>query len=172
LSKEDISQGLCGSLAQDYRSYIYRLRISRPLAIISAFGWSCRLLRWFSLKLHSLSLSLLKNFTYNFWSFITFTIKYSKKCQFRVSIFQFFLISTPHYNFLLYSIKILKIPILFLREKKNCKDLSVGQNLTKFAKIPMPESLNFFFFYFKKKVIWEFWQDLTKNSNWWLKLKK
>jgi hypothetical protein len=29
-----------------------------------------------------------------------------------------------------------------------CKDLGVGQNLMEFAKLPMPESLIFFFKYF------------------------
>jgi hypothetical protein len=46
-------------------------------------------------------------------------------------------------DLLLNSDKISKIPSLFFIGKKNCKDLSVGQNLTKFAKIYMPESLKF-----------------------------
>jgi hypothetical protein len=34
-----------------------------------------------------------------------------------------------------------KIPLYFFRKKKNCKDLGVGQDLTEFAKIPVPEYL-------------------------------
>jgi hypothetical protein len=33
-------------------------------------------------------------------------------------------------------------------EKKNDKDLGFGQNLTKFAKIPMPESLKILYIFF------------------------
>lgn len=50
-------------------------------------------------------------------------------------------------------VKIHKIPIIFFRQKKkkeNCKNLGVGQDLTKFVKIPMLESLRFFYFYFLK----------------------
>jgi hypothetical protein len=36
----------------------------------------------------------------------------------------------------------------FWKKKKNCKDLGVGQDLTKFTKIPTLESL----FFFKKKM--------------------
>jgi hypothetical protein len=46
--------------------------------------------------------------------------------------------------------KFLKYPFIFLgkkKEKKNYKDLSVSQHLSKFAKIPKPE----FYFIFKKK---------------------
>lgn len=39
------------------------------------------------------------------------------------------------------------MPLNSFKEKKNCKDLGVGKNLTEFAKIPMPESLkNFIIF--------------------------
>jgi hypothetical protein len=37
------------------------------------------------------------------------------------------------------------------KEKKNCKDLGVGQDLTEFAKLPMLESLRYIYF-FKKKI--------------------
>jgi len=44
-----------------------------------------------------------------------------------------------------------------------------------FAKIPTPDSFNFFYRYFFKNktgVFWEFWQDLTGNPNGVMKLKK
>jgi hypothetical protein len=59
--------------------------------------------------IHSLNqLKIWKNFTYNFGSFITFEKKYPKfkKCQFRVSFFQFFSILIIRYNFFLNPIKI------------------------------------------------------------------
>jgi len=37
-------------------------------------------------------------------------------------------------------------------EKKKCEDLGVDQNLTEFTKIPMLESLKFFFINFYKKI--------------------
>jgi hypothetical protein len=94
-----------------------------------------------------------KNFTYNSSYFITFTIKYSnfKKWYFKISIFQFFIfififsISTLLYNFSLNLVKILKIPVFFFffffKKEKNYKDLGIDQNLTKFIKILMRESL-------------------------------
>jgi len=36
----------------------------------------------------------------------------------------------------------------FFKEKKNCLNLGIGQNLTEFEKIPMPESLKFFINFF------------------------
>jgi hypothetical protein len=48
---------------------------------------------------------------------------------------------------LLNSVKISKIHLSFLEKKKEEKksyDFGIGQNLTEFAKIPMPESLKNF----------------------------
>jgi hypothetical protein len=42
-------------------------------------------------------------------------------------------------------------PPFFIYKKKKCNDLGVGQNLTKFAKISMPESLKFFLNFVKNK---------------------
>jgi hypothetical protein len=39
------------------------------------------------------------------------------------------------------------------KKKKNCKYLGVGQDLTEFSKIPMPESLNSFFKKIKIKIM-------------------
>jgi hypothetical protein len=49
-------------------------------------------------------------------------------------------------------IKIPKISIPFRGKKKekNCKDLGVGYDLTEFAKIHMPESLNIYIYLEKK----------------------
>jgi hypothetical protein len=47
--------------------------------------------------------------------------------------------------------KFLKYSSFSLR-KKNCKQLGVGQDLTKFAKINLSESLKYFIIFFKKKI--------------------
>jgi hypothetical protein len=66
--------------------------------------------------------------------------------------------------------KIFKIPIFFFLKKekeKNCKDLGVSPNLTEFAKILIPESLEILI-----NSFWEFWWDLTKKFNGRMKLKR
>jgi hypothetical protein len=50
-----------------------------------------------------------------------------------------------------------KILILFLffgKRKKKCYDLGVGQNVTKFTKIPMPEFFIIFIIFLKKNKHW------------------
>jgi hypothetical protein len=48
-------------------------------------------------------------------------------------------------------IKISKIPLLFLggkkKREKNCKDIRIDQDLTKFAKISTPESLKILYLF-------------------------
>jgi hypothetical protein len=83
-----------------------------------------------------------KNFTYYSWSFITFTIIPIdfKKWQFSVSFN-----STPSLGFSIKSCQNFQNTHSFFRKKKKkFYDLSVGQNLKKFAKIPMSESLKYF----------------------------
>jgi hypothetical protein len=55
------------------------------------------------------------------------------------------------------SVKVSKIPLIFFKGKKNeekkCKNLDVGQDLTEFIKILMPESLKkklYIYIYLKK----------------------
>jgi len=55
------------------------------------------------------------------------------------------------------SVKISKIPL----RKKTCNDQGIGQDLMEFAKIFMPKSLKkimYFYFYFKKKNAWVFFE--------------
>jgi hypothetical protein len=58
------------------------------------------------------------------------------------------------------SVKVSKIPLIFFKGKKNeekkCKNLDVGQDLTEFIKILMPESLKkklYIYIFLKKKTM-------------------
>jgi hypothetical protein len=60
-----------------------------------------------------------------------------------------------------------------IKKKKNCKDFSVGQDLTKFVKIPTLESLIYIYIFLKKdKDILRILIGLMKNSSGTVKLKK